>query len=143
MVKVTSDNFVWHDVTEKFRESETEALQIWMSFDVYVLRDDESDRQIENLNELKEWFGCLLLGQDIRICVPVGYLPDHVARSERNRGRERSYLKKIAYWRGKGDYKRAEYFTKRQIEKDGPITAEQEQEIGQEFLRLIEKSKRA
>lgn len=142
MVKVTSDNFVWHDVTDKFRKGETDALQIWMSFDVYVLRG-ESDRQIENLEELKEWHGCLLLGQDIRICVPVGYLPDHVARSERKRGKERNYLKKIAYWQGRGDYERARYFAKRQVEKYGPITAEQEQEIAEELLRLVEKSKRA
>ena len=142
MIKVTSNQFVWHDVTDKFRKGETDALQIWMSFDVYVLRG-ESDRQIENLEELKEWHGCLLMGDDVSICVPVGYLPDHVARSKRNREKERSYLKKIAYWRGKGDYEKAMHFTNRQIEKYGPITAEQEQEIGEEFLRLIEESKRA
>ena len=52
MIKVTRDNFVWRLITQE----QAEIIHCMKLFDLYELRDDESESLIETFDEIKAIF---------------------------------------------------------------------------------------
>ena len=67
MIHITSDHFVWLDVTEKCNSN---ANILFSFFNLYEVEDNDTENLIEDINTIPS-----IIKSGSKICVEVGHIP--------------------------------------------------------------------
>tara|TARA_R110002153_G_scaffold215757_1_gene368372 strand:- start:78 stop:296 length:219 start_codon:yes stop_codon:yes gene_type:complete len=72
MIHITSDHFVWLDVSEK-------ATPLFPFFNLYEVGDDDADHLIEDISTIPS-----IISYGSRICIEVGHIPQEYLTIDKN-----------------------------------------------------------